>query len=296
MERTDVQFPSGRDHCAGWLYWPAAAVSDQTVPCAVMAHGFSLTRHDGLHYFAGRFAQAGYAVLVFDYRYFGDSGGRPRQWFRISAQLEDWRNAIEFAREQPGIDPDRIVPWGYSFSGGHVVAIAAQDHRVAAAVVLFPFLNGLRRVLSTPLRTIAKVLPPAIADRCGWHQTVPVTGPVGARATMTLPGEAAGFAAMIPADSPWRNAVLPGFVTTLAFYRRMSRAHRIICPLWVGLGERDITVHRGSVEGLARRAPHGVLQRYPYDHWEPFQGQTPELIIKDQLDFLAKADLTPIPE
>jgi pimeloyl-ACP methyl ester carboxylesterase len=261
-----------------------------------MAHGFSLTRHDGLHYFAGRFAQAGYAVLVFDYRYFGDSGGRPRQWFRISAQLEDWRNAIEFAREQPGIDPDRIVPWGYSFSGGHVVAIAAQDHRVAAAVVLFPFLNGLRRVLSTPLRTIAKVLPPAIADRCGWHQTVPVTGPVGARATMTLPGEAAGFAAMIPADSPWRNAVLPGFVTTLAFYRRMSRAHRIICPLWVGLGERDITVHRGSVEGLARRAPHGVLQRYPYDHWEPFQGQTPELIIKDQLDFLAKADLTPIPE
>jgi hypothetical protein len=58
----------------------------------------------------------------------------------------------------------------------------------------------------------------------------------------------------------------------------------------VGLGERDITVHRGSVERLARRAPHGVLQRYPYDHWEPFQGQTPELIIKDQLDFLAKAD------
>jgi pimeloyl-ACP methyl ester carboxylesterase len=294
MERTDVQFSSGRDHCAAWPYWPSAAISNQTVPCVVMGHGFSLTRHDGLPSFAERFAQAGFAVLLFDYRYFGDSGGQPRQRFRISAQLEDWRNAIAFARGQRGIDPDRIVPWGYSFGGGHVVAIAAKDHRVAAALVLYPFLNGLRRVLRTPLRTIAKLLGPAIADRCGWHQTVPATGPVGARAIMTLPSEAEGFAAMIPADSPWRNAITPDFVTTIAFYRRLSRAHRIICPLWVGLGERDITVHSGSVEGLARRAPHGVLQRYPYDHWEPFQGQASELITKDQLDFLAQAGLIPI--
>ncbi|MGH3575240.1 MAG: hypothetical protein ACRDRF_13510 [Pseudonocardiaceae bacterium] len=70
---------------------------------------------------------------------------------------------------------------------------------------------------------------------------------------MTLPGEAEGFAAMIPADSPWRNAITPDFVTTIAFNRRLSRAHRITCPLWVGLGERDITVHSRSVEGLARR-------------------------------------------
>jgi hypothetical protein len=55
-----------------------------------------------------------------------------------------------------------------------------------------------------------------------------------------------------------------------------------------GLGDHDIIVHKGSVERLARRAPHGVLQRYSYDHWEPFKDQTPELIIKDQLDFLAK--------
>ncbi len=99
---------------------------------------------------------------------------------------------------------------------------------------------------------------------------------------------------MIPADSPWRNAITPDFVTTIAFNRRLSRAHRITCPLWVGLGERDITVHSRSVEGLARRAPHGVLQRYPYDHCEPFQGQASELIIKDQLDFRAQADLIPL--
>ncbi|MGH3782825.1 MAG: alpha/beta hydrolase [Pseudonocardiaceae bacterium] len=189
MQRSDARFSSGRDYCAAWLYWPAAEISDQTVSCVVMAHGFSVTRHDGLPYIAERFAQAGYAVLLFDYRYFGESGGQPRQRFWISAQLDDWRNAIAFARGQRGIDPDRIVLWGFSFSGGHVVAITAQDHRVAAALVLCPFLNGLRRVLST------------------------------------------SFA---PSSSYF--AITPGFVTTIAFYRRLSRAHRITCPLWVGLG------------------------------------------------------------
>jgi dienelactone hydrolase len=294
MGRTDVQFSSGRDHCVGWLYWPATATSDQTVPCVVMAPAFSLTRHDaGLPYFAERFAQEGYAVLLFDYRYLGDSAGQPRQRVRISAQLEDWRNAIAFARGQRGINPDRIVLWGCSLTGGHVVATAAQDHQVAAALVLFPLLNGLRRVLSMPMRTLVKVIPLAIADQCGWHRTVPVAGPVGARAMLTLPGEAEGIAAIASADSPWRNAVLPAFATTFAFYQQTYRAHRIACPLWVGLGDHDITVHRGSVERLARRAPNGVLQRYPYDHWEPFKDQTPELIIKDQLDFLAKTDLIP---
>ena len=87
MERTDVQFLSSRDHCAGWLYWPSAVASDETVPCVVMAHGFSLTRHDGLPYYAERFSQAGYAVLLFDYRYLGDSAGQPRQRIRISEQV-----------------------------------------------------------------------------------------------------------------------------------------------------------------------------------------------------------------
>jgi uncharacterized protein len=39
-----------------------------------MAHGFSGTM-DRLFRYAGRFATAGMAVLVFDYRNFGASGG-----------------------------------------------------------------------------------------------------------------------------------------------------------------------------------------------------------------------------
>ena len=44
-----------------------------------MAHGFSGVREQRLDAYAERFAQAGLAVLVFDYRHFGASGGEPRQ-------------------------------------------------------------------------------------------------------------------------------------------------------------------------------------------------------------------------
>ncbi len=70
-----------------------------------MAHGFSATRGDRLPAYAERFAAAGLAVLLFDYRHFGDSGGEPRQLLHIGRQLEDYRAAIAFAKGLDGIDP-----------------------------------------------------------------------------------------------------------------------------------------------------------------------------------------------
>ena len=142
IERTDVTFASGDAHCAAWLYRPPQAqTAAAPTACVVMAHGFSLTRHDGLAPYAERLAEAGIAVLVFDHRYLGDSGGEPRQRFRKTAQLEDWRAAVAYARSLEGIDPRRIVLWGFSFSCGHVVFTPFADVRFAAALSLFPMVE-----------------------------------------------------------------------------------------------------------------------------------------------------------
>ena len=81
MDRTDVTFPSGTDHCAAWLYRPddTATTGAALLPVVVMAHGLGGVREERLDTFAERFAAAGYACLVFDYRHFGASGGEPRQ-------------------------------------------------------------------------------------------------------------------------------------------------------------------------------------------------------------------------
>ena len=99
-----------------------------------MGHGFSGTRDLGLHAYAQRFAVAGLAVLVFDYRHFGASGCPPRQMVHGARQQEDYRAAVRFARGLEGVDPSRIALWGTSFSGSHVIAIAATDPRIAALV------------------------------------------------------------------------------------------------------------------------------------------------------------------
>ena len=292
-ERTELSFPSGGERCAAWLYRPAAVNEDAAgaLPCVVMGHGFSLTRHDGLAAYAVRLAAAGAAVLVFDYRHFGDSGGRPRQRFRKGAQLQDWRAAVACARSLEGVDPARIVLWGFSFGGGHVIETAATDRTIAAVIALCPLVDGLARALATPPRLSAWLIPRALADALGRHTLVPVSGRTGEHAAMTLAGEADGFAAAVPAGSPWRNEISPAIFLSVALHRPLAKAARIDAPVWVGVGEADISVARRSVERFASRAPAGELHRYPYDHFGAFLGDGPERVAAEQIDFLSRCGL-----
>ena len=117
-------FLSEGTECAVRVYRPAG--QDQVTPVVVMAHGFGAVRALRLYAYAEEFAAAGYAVAVFDYRGFGDSAGTPRQVLDVPMQHQDWRAALAYARALPGIDPERVVDWGTSFAGGHVLTVAGQ--------------------------------------------------------------------------------------------------------------------------------------------------------------------------
>src|SRR3712207_6570143 len=150
MPRLDVTFSSGGVDVAAWLYLPEEGVPAHPHACVVMAHGFAGTRRDRIDAYAERFAQAGLAALLFDYRSFGESGGEPRQVLDIGAQHDDYRAAVAFARAHEEIDPARIALWGTSFSGGRVVALAARDPSIAAVVAQIPFADGLVQLRAAP--------------------------------------------------------------------------------------------------------------------------------------------------
>ena len=59
-----------------WLYVPQGV--SERLPCIIMASGLGGTKDMGESY-ALRFQEAGFAVLSFDYRHFGESKGEPRQ-------------------------------------------------------------------------------------------------------------------------------------------------------------------------------------------------------------------------
>lgn len=274
------------------LLYPADATdptSSKAAPCVVMAHGFGLTTRDGLDAYARRFAAEGVHVLVFDHRFLGESGGRPRQRFRIGDQQQDWRRSVEFARSLPQVDAARVVLWGFSFSGGHVATLVSRQVEAAAALVLCPFADGLRRVLSTPLSVVAWILPRALLDLIGFKVRVPVTAPPGRMGAMTLPGESAGFASATTAD--WCNEISPAVFLTVGLFRPVTRAKRIGVPLWVGRCEDDISVDGGAVARLARKAPLGERHDFVGDHFAPFNGGCTEEVIASQIEFLRRTVL-----
>jgi uncharacterized protein len=131
------------------------ALSGQRLPVVVSAHGWGGTMA-ALRTDAVDIARAGYLVVNFDYRGWGRSDGRViltgplpadqagatftaqveeiRGYIDPFEQTEDWYNVISWIMAEPMADTSRIGVRGSSYSGGHVVYIAAFEPRIKAVV------------------------------------------------------------------------------------------------------------------------------------------------------------------
>lgn len=288
MERQELSFAVGADSCAGWLYWPSAGGID--VPIVVMAHGLSGTRRDRLGPFAERFAEAGFAALVFDHRGFGDSGGEA-DLFDPAMQLEDWRRAIALARSLPGVDPDRVATFGSSMGGGNALAAAAEDLGVAATISQVPFLDIVRQAHRSSPAVRARMLWAAAR---GGH--LPAVGQPHEAALINAPGGEEGWRRVVAGgeDSRWRNRVSARWLLGRPF-RPVRHARSLHCPWLVCVGEADRVARPGPAIAAARRAPHGELRTYPrVDHFDVYDGPAHEALVADQLDFLRRTLRLPV--
>jgi fermentation-respiration switch protein FrsA (DUF1100 family) len=294
VTRTAVWFGSHGVDCAGSLYRPADTQGN--LPCVVLAHGTAGTM-DRLVVYAEPFAAAGLAVLVFDYRGWGASDGRPRQVIDIAGQLDDWRAAIAFARGLDGVDPDRIALWGSSLSGGHVVALAAEDPRIAAVVAQVPWF-GDARTAGQKLRQLLqvstiKLVTAGIRDALRGARgrppyLVPIVGEPGQTALFTGPEVREALEAKGLEGSLWRNEFAPRFVFALPRYRPGRVANRLEMPLLVCAADGDRETPADFAARVVERAPRGELRRYPANHFEMYHGEMLRRVIADQLEFLER--------
>lgn len=306
--REDSGFDSGGVRCAAWVYRPAGVfgvpgvlgvlgVTDGAArPVVVMAHGFGGDRRVRLTAFAERFAAAGHVVVLFDYRTFGDSEGTPRRVLRIRAQHDDYRAAVAFARSLPGVDPARVVLWGTSLSGGHVLAVAAGDPQVAAVVAQVPHVSGPASALElSPLaagllgvRAVADLVRSALRGRPHYVSSV------GARrsgAVMTSPDALPGWSRMI-AESP-EYVPAPGVVAARAalampFYSPGRHASSVRCPVLVQIAREDTVTPPAAARRLAARLPAATVREYDGGHFDPYVGERFEEVVADQVAFLAR--------
>ena len=292
--RRDVSFTVNGDAVSGWLYLPQT--KDDQVPCIVMANGTGGTRDMLLENYARRFQAAGMAVLSFDYRFFGDSQGEPRQLLWIPHQLEDYAAAIDFARNLDGIDSQRIALWGTSLSGGHVITVAARDHGIACVVAQCPGVDG-RAAAKHAFATMgaSHMLRLVVHGQRDWIRgllglsphKIPVVGTPGSMALLTTPGEWEFFEQNVPAT--YVNEVCARIIIRGDKYRPIKYAGDVRCPVLMQVCEKDEIIPVASARETEKvLGKHADARYYPIGHFDIYQGEHFERAVEEQVAFLKK--------
>ena len=293
----DRSFPSHGETCAAWHLSGEgdAFAGDRGRPCVVMAHGFGATKDSGLLPFAEAFAEAGLDVLLFDYRGFGESSGEPRQFAWPSHHREDYAAAVDFARGLDGVDPERIVLWGTSWSGGHVVYVAADDPRIAAVISQTPDLDGL-----ATLRQLGRYAGLGQQLRLTWIGFQDAVRMLRNQeplmlATVGAPGELAGLTTddsepgmRAIAGPTWRNEVTGRAVFAEGTNRATTRMDDLRCPILVQIADLDVVIPAASVRAAAWKAKGRVeVREYPCVHFDMYR-EWRDRAVADQLLFLRR--------
>lgn len=288
--RRDVQFISGETYCSAWLYLPTGV---KNPPVVVLGHGLGATREMRLDAFSERFAAAGVAALAFTYRYFGDSGGTPRQLMSVKRQLEDWDAALDFVKAFPMVDGQRVAVWGSSFGGGHAITVASRHPELKAAVSQCPFTDGRASAGALGLKGTLQIVPRVLADFAAKlfglpPVYVPVAAKPGELALMNAPDALPGYLQLMPKGMEYTNYVAARVVPEITSYRPGLAAAKIKFPLLVCVSTTDTVTPPEETVALVRKAPKGETKLYDAGHFDFYLGKPFEQLVADQTEFLTK--------
>ncbi|MEP5231412.1 MAG: alpha/beta fold hydrolase [Alloalcanivorax sp.] len=281
-------FYSDGTWCAATLHRPAKATAE-TLPAILMLHGWGGIQDALTVPYYEEFTRAGYAVMTFDYRGWGDSAGLPRHVISARQRVADGDAALAFLKSLPGIDPRRIVLWGSSFGGGHVVELAAEHPELAGAIAQVPMLDGMAAVRAVPLPRLLRFGLYATADllKPGQPIYLPVVSEPGAFSSMDR--DDAGKALQLAETSIGRrydNRVAARSMMTMGPYRPFKRLKDIRIPtLLLGANQDSVAPF---VERAIREVNNSNLTIASIDanHFEPYFEPAFSGVIRQQLLFL----------
>ena len=292
--KRDVSFKVQESSLHAWLYLPKNVSAP--VPCIIMGHGFGGTKDMGLEPYAVRFTEAGFAVLIFDYRHFGESDGEPRQLIWIPYQLEDWSAAIKYARGLKEIDPAKIALWGTSFSGGHVIAVAAKDKNVACVSAQCPGLDGhasgemflKREGIWYLLRMMMHGQRDMVRSWFGLSpHKIPLVGKPGSIAFMTTSDAYESFGKNAPEN--FVNEACARILLRADGYRPVKHAQNVRCPVLLQICDNDTLLPKSAAEETENAlGKYAEVRHYPIGHFDIYIGDNFEKAVSDQLDFFKK--------
>jgi uncharacterized protein len=132
--RMPVEFGSGGLRLAGHLYRPPRVSDDEATAAVALLGPYSSVKEQTVPHYAERLGDAGFTVLTFDPRGYGESEGEPRAHHDPSLIIEDCASAVSYLLTRPDVDPARIGLVGICMGGGYALSTAARDRRVKTVV------------------------------------------------------------------------------------------------------------------------------------------------------------------
>lgn len=257
----------------------------------LMAHGFAGLRQFKLIQYAQRFAQAGYAVILFDYRYWGGSTGKPREMISINSQLEDWKTMIQYASTCKFIDNRRIVLWGTSLSGGYALSLASELKNIQAIMVQIPYVDGAETAKLYPLQRYPQALKLSSQDYMGSKMGLnPKRLPVVDQYKLCFMPTADsyyGYLSIVNPDYYWSGEVPARVFFNLMRYRPIQLVRQINIPVLFIAAQHDSLIPIESSREVATNiAPFVSYHEWDMKHFDIYHGSWFEKAVTTQLEFL----------
>ena len=257
----------------------------------IMAHGFAGLRQFKLIQYAQRFAQAGYAVILFDYRYWGGSTGKPREMISINSQLEDWKTMNQYASTCKFIDNRRIVLWGTSLSGGYALSLASELKNIQAIMVQIPYVDGAETAKLYPLQRYPQALKLSSQDYMGSKMGLnPKRLPVVDQYKLCFMPTADsyyGYLSIVNPDYYWSGEVPARVFFNLMRYRPIQLVRQINIPVLFIAAQHDSLIPiESSREAATNIAPFVSYHEWDMKHFDIYHGSWFEKAVTTQLEFL----------
>jgi fermentation-respiration switch protein FrsA (DUF1100 family) len=283
--RTDISFKTTDGlTLKGWLFTPGDNFK-APYPTIVMAHGFTAVKEQHLDKYGEAFSREGFAVLIYDNRNFGASEGQPRQEADPLLQVRDYRDAISHASTLDVVDAQRIGVWGSSYSGGHVLQVAAFDRRVKCVASQVPAISGSMDVRFA----IRPDLLPGVIDYFEQDRAARYAGepPIvmevvneDPKSDCAMPGQDSydyfmdSHRAVAPS---WRNEVTLKSIELLNEYEPAYAIDRISpTPLLMIVAKKDtVTVPDLALKAYERALQPKQLMLLDCGHFDPYLNEFP---------------------
>jgi uncharacterized protein len=241
--------------------------------------------------------EAGFGVLIFDYRGFGDSEG-DRGFLSPAWQLADLINAVTYLTTRDDVIADAIGVFGTGGTGGgNAVLLAAKDSRIKAAVSQVPVADGddwLHRMRSESdwlafLADLETDRRTRVIEGKGRlvHPREEIMVPTAERRTTTVKADVDG---RIPSAVPLSCA------EEIREYKPIDAATGLTTPLLVIGVEKDATTPTDHAEALYHAAAGPkelIMQRHTthYAAYDKYWEQTTPRIVEWFDTFVGGVDL-----